>query len=211
MIGLYGGTFDPVHNGHLRTALEVKEIFALDEIRLIPCSQPAHRKSPLTSAEMRFDMLKLAVKNYPSLVIDRRELDREGVSYMINTLESIRKEMPDSPLLLFMGTDAHKGLTGWHQWQRLFDFAHIVVITRPGYQQLILSDFFSSRLTESKETLHRKKAGHLFFQSVTELDISASKIRSIIAADLNPGYLLPESVINYINENKLYKRVNANE
>jgi nicotinate-nucleotide adenylyltransferase len=206
MIGIYGGTFDPVHYGHLRTALEVKELFDLDEIRLIPCSQPAHRESPLTPPEMRFEMLNLAVKNQPGLIVDRRELDRDGLSYMIDTLQSISNENPDTSLLLFMGTDAFKGLKDWYQWQSLFDYAHIVVITRPGYKLPVLSGFLAEKLVESPDELTKKPVGHLFFQSVTQLDISATIIRQKIEKGCNPGYLLPDSVISYIKRNKLYKK-----
>jgi nicotinate-nucleotide adenylyltransferase len=210
MIGVFGGTFDPVHNGHLRTALEVKEIFALDEVRLIPCAQPAHRELPLTTAEMRLEMLTLAVQNQPGLVIDRRELDRVVFSYMIDTLNSLRNENTDCPLLLFIGTDAFKGLKAWHQWQRLFEFAHIVVITRPGYERQKLDYFFSSRLTKNIKSLKQKDSGYLFFRPVTQLAISATIIRNIIKTGLNPGYLLPDNVIDYIKRNKLYKSINAN-
>lgn len=204
MIGIYGGTFNPIHYGHLRTALEVKEIFNLDELRLIPCAQPAHREAPLTSPEMRLTMLKMAVQNQPGLVIDRRELDREGVSYMIDTLKSIKSEEPDQTLLLFIGTDAFKGLSGWHQWKQLFDYAHIVVITRPGNQLKSMSDFLLSKLTETSECLMRDKLGCLFFQSVTQLDISATDIRDRIGAGLNPRFLLPNNVIEFIKQKELY-------
>ncbi len=206
MLGIYGGTFDPIHYGHLRTALEVKEVFGLKEVRLIPCSQPAHKNSPNTTAQMRFEMLQLAVKNQPELVIDRRELDREGVSYMVDTLESLRKENPNIPLLLFIGTDAFKGLEKWHKWQQLFDYAHIVVITRPGYKLQQLSTFLSSCLSDDIENLKKNKGGCLFFQTVTQLDISATAIRHSVEKGLNPSFLLPDAVVDYMSLNKLYKR-----
>ena len=138
MIGIFGGTFDPIHYGHLRSALEVKDIFGLNEVRLIPCASPPHREQPAVTAEMRLQMLELAIKNQPGLKIDTRELDRHKVSdqtpsYMVDTLKSLRQEFPAEPLLLFIGTDAFKHLTSWHQWQQLFDYAHIVVMTRPGF------------------------------------------------------------------------------
>lgn len=204
MIGIYGGTFDPVHFGHLRTALEVKEIFALDEVRLIPCSQPPHRETPLTSPEIRFAMLKLAVQNQQGLIIDRRELDRDGYSYMVDTLKSLKNDFPDKSLLLVIGTDVFDGLESWYQWQNLFDFAHIVVITRPGYKHQVLSGFLLSKLIKNREGLKQNTSGCLFFQSVTQLDISATAIRNIINTGLSPKFLLPESVIKYIQENKLY-------
>ena len=132
MIGVYGGTFDPVHYGHLRTALEVNEYFSLDELRLIPCSRPPHRVSPMAAADMRLQMLRLAVGNDPVFIIDKRELTRGGPSYMVDTLISIREEVAEVPLLLFIGADGFRYLTSWFQWERLFDFAHIVVMSRPG-------------------------------------------------------------------------------
>lgn len=204
MIGIYGGTFDPVHYGHLRTALEVKQIFSLDEIRLIPCSQPPHRKTPLSTAQARLKMLTLAINNQPELTIDKRELDREGFSYMVDTLKSLRNENKDQSLLLFIGTDAFKGLTSWHLWQQLFDYAHLVVVTRPGYKEPALDEFLSSKLVTNRENLRQNIAGCLFFQAVTQLDISATAIREMIQQGKNPGFLLPESVVDYIKANKLY-------
>jgi len=204
MIGIYGGTFDPVHYAHLRTALEVKQHFALDEVRLIPCSQPAHRDSPSTTAEMRFDMLQLAIHNREGLLVDRRELDRPGVSYMVDTLKSLASEFSSSPLLLFIGTDAFKGLTAWHQWQQLFDYAHVVVMTRPGYHAPALGEFLVAKLSTDKEKLKQHKAGYLYFQAVTQLDISATMIRNSINTGLKADFLLPDAVIDYINRNKLY-------
>ncbi len=209
MIGIFGGTFDPVHYGHLRSALEVKDIFGLDEVRLIPCADPPHREQPAVTATMRLQMLELAIKNQPALKIDTRELDRYDLhqkpSYMVDTLESLRLEFPNEALLLFIGTDAFKYLTGWHQWQRLFDYAHIVVMTRPGFAAQELDDFFKARLAKNIEELAQVGAGKLCFQQVTQLDISATAIRDIIARKLNPGFLLPDAVIEYIKQHKLYE------
>jgi nicotinate-nucleotide adenylyltransferase len=208
MIGILGGTFDPVHYGHLRSALEVKDIFGLNEVRLIPCANPPHRKQPAVTAEMRLQMLELAITNQPGLKIDTRELDRynqhQAPSYMVDTLESLRQELPTEALLLFIGTDAFKHLTGWHQWQRLFDYAHIVVMTRPGFETRQLDNFFKVRLAGVNE-LAQAIAGKLCFQQVTQLDISATAIRDIIARKQNPGFLLPDAVIEYIKQHKLYE------
>jgi len=209
MIGIFGGTFDPIHYGHLRSALEVKDIFGLNEVRLIPCASPPHREQPAVTAEMRLQMLTLAIKNQPGLKIDTRELDRQKASdqtpsYMVDTLKSLRQEFPTEPLLLFIGTDAFKHLTSWHQWQQLFDYAHIVVMTRPGFETQELNDFFKARLAEAKE-LAQASAGKLCFQQVTQLDISATAIRAMIADKQNPGFLLPDAVIEYIKQHKLYE------
>ncbi len=203
-IGIYGGTFNPVHHGHLRTALEVSEQFNLGQLRLIPCRLPAHRQIPEVSAELRFSMLQLAIANSPGLQIDRRELDRVGPSYMVDTLESIALENPKASLILFIGADAFSGLEQWHCWQRLFEFAHIVVMTRPNYAKPKLSAFLSCRLCHDQQQLFRTSNGQLYFQTVTALDISATTIRSLIASHRNPQFLLPDSVIEFIRDHQLY-------
>ncbi|MFA6052550.1 MAG: nicotinate-nucleotide adenylyltransferase [Methylobacter sp.] len=209
MIGILGGTFDPIHYGHLRSALEVKDIFGLTEVRLIPCANPPHREQPAVTAEMRLQMLELAIKNQPGLKIDTRELDRydqhQAPSYMVDTLKSLRQEFPTEPLLLFIGSDAFKHLTGWHQWQQLFDYAHIVVMTRPGFETQELDGFFKARLAKDKNELAQDAAGKLCFQQITQLDISATAIRDIITRKQNPGFLLPDAVIEYIKQHKLYE------
>ena len=206
MIGLFGGTFDPVHYGHLRSALEVKEIFGLTEVRLIPSAQPPHREQPAATALMRLHMLELAIKNQPGLMIDTRELNRHGASYMVDTLKSLRQEIKDEPLLLFIGTDAFNQLKTWHQWQHLFDFAHIVIMTRPGFEIQNLDEFFKARMAVEITELAHNEAGKLYFQQVTQLDISATAIRNMIAEQQNPGFLLPDTVIAYIRQHRLYQR-----
>jgi nicotinate-nucleotide adenylyltransferase len=206
MIGIFGGTFDPIHYGHLRSALEVKEIFGLTEVRLIPSAQPPHREQPAATALMRLQMLELAVKNQPGLIIDTRELNRSGVSYMVDTLKSLRKEFKDEPLLLFIGSDAFNHLKTWHQWQHLFDYAHIAVMTRPGFKIQNLDEFFKARLATGITELAHNLAGKLYFQQVTQLDISATAIRNMIMEQRNPGFLLPDTVIAYIRQHKLYQR-----
>ena len=205
MIGIFGGTFDPIHFGHLRSALEVKEIFGLTEVRLIPSAQPPHREQPAATALMRLHMLELAIKNQPGLMIDTRELNRRGASYMVDTLKSLRQEFKDEPLLLFIGSDAFNHLKTWYQWQQLFDYAHIVVMTRPGFNILNLDEFFKARLANGITELAHNAAGKLYFQQVTQLDISATAIRNMIAKKHNPVFLLPDAVIEYIKQNKLYE------
>jgi nicotinate-nucleotide adenylyltransferase len=205
MIGILGGTFDPVHYGHLRPALEVREIFGLTEIRLLPSAQPPHREQPVAPAPIRARMLELAIKNQPGFVIDTRELDRAGRSYMIDTLKSFRQEFPEQPLILFVGADAFKNLTGWHCWQQLFDYAHIVVMMRPGVQLQELDGYFAAKKANVISEITQAPAGKLFFQPVTQLEISATAIRKMIAEKRNPGFLLPDAVIEYIKQHKLYE------
>ena len=205
MIGIYGGTFDPVHFGHLRSALELKAFLALDEIRLLPCYQPPHRGTPAATAQQRLEMLERAVRGCPELAIDTREIDRGGPSYMVDTLASLRQELGSRPVLLCIGSDAFQHLTEWHRWRHLFDFAHVVVMTRPGTRLSEPNAFFRERRVRAVGELRASPAGRLFFQPVTALAISATEIRRMIAEGGNPGFLLPEPVIEYILRNKLYR------
>jgi len=207
MIGIFGGTFDPVHYGHLRSALEVKELFGLTEVRLVLSAQPPHREQPAATALMRLQMLELAIKNQPGLISDTRELKRQGASYMVDTLTSLRQEFKNESLLLFIGSDAFNQLKTWHQWPHLFDFAHLVVMTRPGFAIQNLDDFFKAKLANELTELTHVSAGKLYFQQVTQLDISATAIRNMIAEQQNPGFLLPDTVIAYIRQHQLYQRL----
>lgn len=207
MIGIYGGTFNPVHYGHLRTAIEVLEDFQLSELRLLLSAQPPHRQRPSVTAQQRLQMLQLAVTGTPSMLIDTRELERSGPSYMVDSLAAMRKEAMyrHRPILLFIGADAFASLTSWHQWQQLFDYAHIVVMSRPQHEIGVLPEFFKQRLAQSKQTLSAVNHGYLYFHNVTRLSISSSMIRKKIAAKQNLHFLLPDEVIKYIHEHKLYQ------
>jgi nicotinate-nucleotide adenylyltransferase len=210
MIGVFGGTFNPIHFGHLRCAVEVKDLFGLEQVRLIPNAQPPHRELPSALPLQRAEMLEIAIRNHAGLLCDRRELERQlkspdQQSYMLDTLVSLRADYPEQPLLLFIGNDAFNHLTRWHQWQRLFDYAHIVVITRPGWQVQVLADFFLARLAGNGGELRQSLGGKLFFQAVTPLDISATAIRDSIAKHHDPSFLLPDAVIEYIRQHKLYQ------
>lgn len=205
VIGIMGGTFDPVHYGHLRAALEVTELFKLTELRLIPCARPSHRNQPQTPANMRADMLALAIKRYSNLKLDTREIHRPGKSYTVDTLISLREELPEQPLLLFIGSDAFNQLASWYQWQRLFDYAHIIVLARPSTELPTLNPFCQQRLVQQRTELNQHLAGLLYLQTITQLDISATAIRQLIAQGKNPGFLLPDAVIEYIHQHQLYQ------
>ncbi len=211
MIGVYGGTFDPVHFGHLRTALELKLLFKLTELRLIPCANPPHRVVPIALPTERLAMLQLALDNHPGLVADGCELLRAGAAYTVDTLRELRGIQGETPILLFMGMDAFMGLERWHQWQQLFDYAHIVVITRPGFN--VPTDFGNkqARLVTNRAALAQAPAGKLFFQPVTQLDISATAIRHLLGKGEDPSFfLLPDKVLDFIRQHQLYKAMTVN-
>ena len=209
MIGLLGGTFDPVHFGHLRPALDMHQALGFDEVRLIPCRVPPHRDAPHASPEQRLMMLRLAIRGERSLSIDERELRRDGPSYMIDTLLSLRAELGNErSLSLLIGMDALLGLDRWRRWRELADLCHIVVAARPGWappQSGAVAALVNERLTEEAEILRARPAGRLLFCPVTSLDISASRIRALLAAGKSPRFLLPDAVLDYIRAMNLYQ------
>jgi nicotinate-nucleotide adenylyltransferase len=160
---------------------------------------------------MRMEMLKLAIDGVAGFIADSRELDREGPSYMVDTLRSLRQEMPEQSIILFIGADAFLGLEKWHRWQQLFDYAHLVVMTRPNFGLQPESEFLRQRLVTQREMLVTKSAGYLFFQAVTPLDISATQIRQIIATNGNPQFLLPDAVLAFIRQHQLYQAAPLND
>ncbi|PKM45740.1 MAG: nicotinic acid mononucleotide adenylyltransferase [Gammaproteobacteria bacterium HGW-Gammaproteobacteria-1] len=207
-IGILGGTFDPVHFGHLRPALELLETLGLAEVRLIPCGQPPHRSPPRAAAAARLAMLELALAGQPGLRVDTRELERPGPSYMVDTLASLRAELGPTPLCLLLGTDALLGLPGWHRWQELVQLAHLVVMHRPGWELSAapapLAQLLAAQRVQDPAALTAQPAGAILFQPVTQLEISATAIRAMIAAGHSPRYLLPEAVWEWIRANELY-------
>jgi nicotinate-nucleotide adenylyltransferase len=210
MIGVFGGTFDPVHFGHLRPALEVAEALALREMRLVPTHVPPHRQAPVASAAQRLAMVQLAVAGEAGLVVDTRELERTGPSYMVDTLASLRAELGAEPLCLVLGADAYLTLESWHRWQELLALAHLVITHRPGWQldtaaaSEALTRLWREHGVASRDQLDARPAGTLWLQPVTQLDISATRIRAMLAAGHNPRYLLPDEVLAYIRAQNLY-------
>jgi len=208
-IGLLGGTFNPVHFGHLRIALECKENLALDELRMVPCANPPHREMPEVSAEQRLAMLKLAMQDCADMVVDDRELKRPGESYTIDTLRSIRKEFPESSLNLIIGSDAFQALSTWHEWQQLLEYAHLIIAKRPDNIDDKASDVgeqLRSCFVENYQKLHEQTAGLIYVMHVSQLEISSTEIRSLFQNQKSAQFLLPEAVIHYIKQNFLYTK-----
>ena len=207
-VAVLGGTFDPVHFGHLRVGWEVAE--HLDcEVRMMPSSTPPHRPQPGASAEHRAAMLSLALKGQKRLVLDRRELDRRGYSYSVDTLRELRQELgPDRSLIFVMGADAFRALPHWHRWRELTDLAHLVAMTRPR-QRLdkldpALHEAMVGRWTGLVERLRDEAAGKVMVLRVTPLAISSSLIRGSLAEERSPRFLSPQPVLEYIRSHGLY-------
>jgi len=207
MIGVFGGTFDPIHFGHLRTALELYQDLGLSELRLIPCRQPPHRDTPQAHAVQRLAMLSSAVHGQPGLVVDERELRREGPSYTVLTLRELREAFPDTPLCMIVGKDAFAGLSKWWRWREILELSHIVIVERRGAVAVTgeLADVLAERRAASVAELAAHTAGRIITWRVTPLDISATRIRDMIGRGLSPRYLLPDGVLAIIENQAIYK------
>ena len=206
-IGILGGTFDPIHLGHLRLAVELHDTLDLAKVHIVPCYQPVHRKEPEASPAERLAMVQVAVQNEPALVADATEIERQGPSYMIDTLLALRAKHPNTPLCLLLGIDAFLGFTSWHRYQDILENAHLVVAHRPQYHLPstgIIADLLQARLETDSQAIHDRQAGVIIFRPITPLEISASSIRKQIAMGRNPRYLLPDQVYDYIKQNGTY-------
>jgi len=212
-IGIFGGTYDPVHFGHLRAATEVKEKLQLEDFRLLPAGNPPLRDNIFATAEHRLAMLRLALSDYPDLVVDDREVRRAGLSYMVDTLSEIRAEEGDLPLLLIIGQDAANRLDQWHEWRRLFDLAHLVIMRRPQsvyeYSDELLEQV-QPRMVSSPRALSGAPGGLVLPLELTQLAISSTDIRRRMRAGLSPRFLMPQAVIDYIQEHQLYQDSSGN-
>ena len=204
---IFGGTFDPVHYGHLRAAEEIREKLAMDRFHLLPCGQPPHRDSPLASPAQRVDMLRLAVGGDDGFTIDTLEVDRPGPSFMVDTLESMRAAYPESPLALVIGQDAANSLDRWHRWRELPQLAHLVIMSRHGdtaaYAPEVNRVLSEAKATDSEE-LMQERAGKFIQVAIDSLAVSASGIREMIRSGKSARFLLPDPVLDYIHRNGLY-------
>ena len=206
-LGILGGTFDPIHYGHLRPAQEVLRVLDLAEIRVIPAANPPHRRPPVATPEQRLRMVELAVAGVPGFTVDDREFRRGGPSYTVLTLESLRREFGERPLCLLLGLDAFESIETWHQWQRLPELAHFIVMTRPGWEfpaGARLPPWARDRQVRDTSMLNQASAGKIYYQAVTPQDISATRIREALARGEPVEAWLPSVVLEYIRANHVY-------
>lgn len=213
-LAVFGGTFDPVHIGHLRSALEVVEQLELSELRLMPNALPPHRASPDVSAQQRLHMLQLAVAGEPALQVDERELQRDTPSWTIDSLLSLRAEIGTGAALFFvLGQDAFQGLTSWHRWQEILQHCHLLVLQRPDQQQQLpepLQQLVARCAVDSWQQAVGA-GGNIIFLRQTPLAVSATIIRQRLAAGKNVRFLLPDAVLNHIQAQGLYRTCHTEE
>ena len=206
-IGVFGGTFDPIHYGHLRTAFEMLQALRFHSVRFTPCGDPPHRGTTFANAEDRLAMVRVAVADQPGFVVDDREIRRDGPSYSIDTLISLREEFPDRSLGLILGMDAFLGLPQWHRWQEILNTAHIIVAHRPGWKAPdigLLGDLLTDHGTHRVDDLHDSLAGKVHIHAVTQLEISSTEIRELVEAGRDPRFLMPDTVRNVIATSRCY-------
>jgi nicotinate-nucleotide adenylyltransferase len=210
-IGMLGGTFDPVHIGHLRGALEVAALLELDELRLTPSARPPHRDTPSVNAADRLAMVRCAVAGVTPLTVDDRELKRDKPSYTIDTLESMRAELAvEDQLFLLLGWDAFCGLPTWHRWEELLEHCHIVVLQRPDADSEspdAMRNLLAARAVSDPKAL-KGPGGHITFVWQTPLSVSATQIRQLLASGESVRFLVPDAVLAYIEEHGLYRAPN---
>jgi nicotinate-nucleotide adenylyltransferase len=196
-IGLFGGTFDPIHYGHLRTALELLEAIDFAELRFLPAGNPPHRDRTHADAATRVALVRAAIEGEPRFILDDRELRRDGPSYSVDTLLDLRAELAHRSLCLIVGMDAFLSLPQWHQWREILQLAHLVVAHRPGWRAPdtgTLGELLAERGTHRADDLHEARAGRVYVRAVTQLEISSSAIRELVRAGRDPRYLVPDPV-----------------
>lgn len=205
---IFGGTFDPVHFGHLRAAWEAREALGECDFRFVPAGTPPHRGQQVTESEHRLHMLRLAVPEASGIVVDPRELEREGPSYMVDTLAELREERRTTPLVLLLGQDSANTLDSWHRWRELPELAHLVVMSRAGdirrYSPAVEA-LLAGRQAGSPAELRARPSGCFWSVQVSSLAISSSRIRQLVAAGQAPRFLLPDTVLAYIERHDLYR------
>lgn len=208
-MGVFGGTFDPIHYGHLRTAFELLDALRLPEMRFMPAGNPPHRPATFANNELRLRMVEAATAGQPRFTVDDRELRKRGPSYSVETLAELREEFPDRPLCMVIGMDAFLGLPRWHQWRRLLDLAHLVVAHRPGWRAPSmgpLGEWLVDHGTGTVRDLHEAISGRIYIHAVTQLEISSTEVRALMAAGRDPFYLMPDAVRQIVMESGCYAR-----
>ncbi len=206
-MAIFGGTFDPIHYGHLRTAFELMESLRLPEVRFLPAGTPPHRERPVADARVRLEMVRAAIGGQPGFVVDDRELHREGPSYSVDTLLDLRAEYAHRSICLVVGMDAFLDLPKWYHWREILQLAHVLVAHRPGWRvpdMGPLNELLADRGTGRVGDLHESRAGRIYIHAVTQLEISSTAIRELVSNGGDPRFLMPDEVRKTILDSGCY-------
>ena len=206
-IAIMGGSFNPIHFGHLRPALELQQQLNLAQVKLMPNHVAPHKSHTDTTTTQRCAMIQAAIIDMPALQLDMTELSMPQPNYSVATLQALRQQHPHTPLCFIIGMDSFINLPKWHRWRELLDYCHLIVCQRPGWMHeasLELQQHLKGNKTENMADLAQQKQGLVFFTQVTQLEISSSQIRQLRKQGMSIKYLLPDSVIQYIEQNQLY-------
>lgn len=208
-IAIFGGTFDPVHTGHMQISLAIQTFFNFDSYYFLPCKTPIIKPPNLASSQQRVEMLRLAIKDYPQFQLDLREINRDSPSYMVKTLSSFRTENKHESITLIMGYDAFLSLSNWHQWKKIIKLANLLVISRdhcPSSPVLEpVKELLLKHRTEIQTELLRSEAGKIVLFNAGNYDISSTHIREALKNHCSVEGLLPEKVLQYIKQSRLYQ------
>lgn len=209
-LAVFGGTFDPVHNGHVASALAIGKLLGIDDVVLVPCQVPPHRDSPSADPANRLEMLRLATEDYAGIRVDDRELEREGPSYTYDTLASFRCELgEESPLIFVLGLDAYVTLPSWYRWRELTELAHLLVLHRPGVPRdesvpKELNVWASNKECTDPGELLESAAGKILITTLVQVPVSATDVRRLRASGASIEELVPDEVNRYIKSEQLY-------
>ena len=204
MIGIFGGTFDPVHWGHLRLAVTVQRALSLSAVRWVPLNQAVHKAQPSADATQRLAMLHAAIQSYPTFCVEPCEVTRGGASYMVDTLAALQTQIPGESLCLLMGADAFASFTDWKQSQRILQLAHLVVAQRPGYSLQFPPELAAHACTAAAD-LHQQPAGLIYQQAIEPCGFASTLIRQALAAQHDVSAMLPPQVLSFIKQQGLYQ------
>ena len=198
MIGVYGGSFDPIHLGHLKTAKFIKNELGLNRILLLPCNQPVHRQPLHYSASQRLEILNLALKDFSELEVDNSEIDRGGESYMIDTLKDLKAKLNNESICLVIGMDSFVNFKSWKNWDEFSKIVHLIVLPREG-KQPIEKALETFEVSSDIKQIKSEANGFLYFSKLEMINISSTAVRGRISESQSLDKFLPKSVINYLN------------